>query len=492
MAFAGLVLCACSDNSNFLYQQTDAPRLLTFGFYEADNPHTLARDYVVDLSQNVVSGTSTVAVSVPMPSIVDKTSLIARFTTSDGATVRVNGVEQISQSSANDFTTPVDYIITRDGVNVRYAVTVTKSMDMKWTETSIFSDLTVFGDPVMKVNPQTNEPYVGFKVRTDNDYRPVVIKLTSEGWEYVGGGPFGNKISSSYFDFDINGGGVPFVGYADNTASVSGALTVEQFDGSEWTFTGGSAGVLRAQSNYLGIAALDNGEVVGAQVNNSARADFARRTLVVSNFKDGAWTSQIPPMLSNQMYMCNVGGGSNAAYVICINRGTVSGVSYGYNVLKYENGEWTAMITNYLEEGNTFTNIYTIGIYVTDDDVPYIWTLDNASGATALRIKYYNSVSGSWLTLGGNVLPLGFTPDRHTDLAMAIAGDGTPYIAYNNSSDQNYPYFMYLDQETQQWSSPARIAEIAASSLSIGFTSTGVGYVTFTDSSNHLHTFSYE
>ncbi|SFF83004.1 hypothetical protein [Prevotella sp. KH2C16] len=494
LALTALVFTACSDSTNFLYQDVDAPKILSFGFYEEDNPEFLSSDHVVDLSGRIVSGTSTVSVDVPLPSTVDKSSLIARFTTSDGAVVKVNGVEQTSQSTANNFKIPVDYIVSKGSLNVRYAVTVTKGTNMKWLEAPAFADLTVFGDPVMKINPQTHEPYVGFKVRTDNDYRPVVIKLTDNGWEYVGSGPFGNKISSSYFDMDLNADGVPFVGYSDNTASTSGALTVQDFTNGTWQFTGGSAGVLNAQSNYLGIAVLANGEIVGAQVNNSTKSDYVRRTLVVSNYKDGGWTSQTPSMLTNLVYMSNVAGGSKAAYVISINRGMVSGVNCGYNVLKYENGEWTAMILNYLEPGNTpnFNNISTIGVYVAPDETPYIWTLDDASGAAAIRMKYYDSTTDSWLTLGGNVLPLGFAPDRHTEVALAVTNDGTPYIVYNNLADQGYPYFMYLDQETQQWSSPVKIADISATGLSIGFAKTGVGYVTFTDDSSKVRIFKYE
>ena len=324
-----LVFTACSDNTNFLYQDVDAPKILSFGFYAEDNPDFLSSDHVVDLSGLVAPGTSTVSVSVPMPSTVDKSSLVARFTTSEGATVKVNGIEQTSKSTANNFTIPVDYIVTKGSLNVRYAVTVTKATDMKWLEAPAFADLTVFGDPVMKINSQSNEPYVGFKIRGNNDNRSVVIKLTDNGWEYVGGEPFGNEISSSYFDMDLNAEGVPFVGYSDNTASAKGALTVQDFTNGKWEFTGGSAGVLNAQSTYVGIAVLGDGQVVGAQVNNSAKSDYGRRTLVVSNYKDGVWTSQTPSMLTNPMYMSNVAGGNKAAYVISINRGAVSGVNYG-------------------------------------------------------------------------------------------------------------------------------------------------------------------
>lgn len=492
LALVVLFLAACSDNTNFLYQDIDAPRMLSFGFYAEDNPDYLSSDYVIDLSGQSVSGTSTVSVSLPMPSTIDKSRLVARFTTPDGTTVKVNGVDQTSKSTANNFKVPVDYIVTKGSFNVRYAISVTKATGLKWHEVATFSDLTVFGSPVMKVNPKTHEPYVGFKIRSNNNNHPVVIKLNGSEWEYVGGTSFGNEISSSYFDMDLSADGIPFVGYADNTASVKGALTVQSFTNGSWEFTGGSAGVLKAQSNYLGITVLGNGEVVGSQVNNATHSDFARRTLVVSNYKDGIWRSQTPSMLTNQVYMSNMAGGKEAAYVISINRGAVSGVNYGYNVLKYENGEWKAMILNYLEPGNTFNNIYTIGAYVAPDEVPYIWTLDNASGATAMRMKYYDAQDATWKELGGNVLPLGFVPDRHTEVALAVATDGTPYIVYNNLSDQNYPYFMYLDQETGQWSAPVKIADISATGLNIDFAKTGVGYVAFTDSGNKVHIFKYE
>ena len=77
-------------------------------------------------------------------------------------------------------------------------------------------------------------------------------------------------------------------------------------------------------------------------------------------------------------------------------------------------------------------------------------------------------------------------------MALAVATDGTPYIVYNNLSDQNYPYFMYLDQETGQWSAPVKIADISATGLNIDFAKTGVGYVAFTDSGNKVHIFKYE
>lgn len=113
--------------------------------------------------------------------------------------------------------------------------------------------------------------------------------------------------------------------------------------------------------------------------------------------------------------------------------------------------------------------------------------MDDASGQLGVRVKYYDKTQDAWLTLGGNVLPLGFTPDRHTEVALDTAPNGTPYVVYTNTLDQGFPYMMYLDPDTRQWSNPAKLADLDASGLNLKFTSDGVGYVTFTNS-NHLHT----
>ena len=487
-------LLSCSDKGNFFYQEAAGPRIISFGFYQEDNPNTLSKDYVADLSSAPSLGTATVNVALPMPSTVDKSALIARFTTTDGTTIRVNGIDQQSQTTVNDFTIPIDYIVGKDGINVRYAVTITKATGMKWTELPAFTALTTYGTPVLLINPETNLPCIGFKVRSNSDYRPVAIHYTPEGWKYFGDGPFGDEISGSYYDMTLDKAGNPFFAYSNNTDNVAlkGSLSVQDYSADSWQFTGGTAAVLKAQSQYIGIEYLANGEVICVQKNNSAKADYGRNKLVTSIYKGGTWTSQTPPMLANDVYQCSMAAGSDAAYVAVINRGSVDGVAYGYNVLKYQDGIWTAMTLNHLEPGNTFNNIYIIGAYVDPNQIPYIWTVDNASGETAIRVKYYQKERDEWVDLGGNVLPLGIPFDRHIELSMAVTADGTPYIAFTNTADQSYPYLMFLDQDTQQWSKPTKICDIAASGLRLAFSHNGVGYVSFSDASQGLHVFKYE
>lgn len=490
-----VAMASCSGEANFSSVQQDVPKILTYGFYAEDNPDVLSKDYVVDLTNVLTLGTSTVNIEVPMPPMVDKSALVARFTTAEGTSVTVKGVAQESMVTVNDFTVPVDYLLTKENVNVRFAVTVTKSMDMKWTETPLFDALTTYGSPIMKIHPQSNKPYVAFKVRSDNDYRPVVLSYDGQAWNYVGSGAFGHKVSNSYLDFSISPAGIPYIAYADDeltttATTLNGAMSVMAFTDGQWGYVG-NAGVLKAQSTYIGFAAL-NDVLVAGQVNNSASGNFTRRSLVVSEYKNGTWNSETPAILTNSVFSLVMANTDDVAYMFSINRGVVSGVNYGYNVTKYANGQWTNMLANALEEGATQNSPYIAGCTVGANGVPYIWFGDNATGTYEIRVKYYDAATDKWLTLAGNTLPLGFAFDRNTEVALAVTEDGTPYVVYNNKSDQNYPYFMYLDADTKQWSTPVRIAEISASGLNFEFSKTGVGYVTFADNDNHIRTFVYE
>lgn len=95
---AALVLFAafssCSDDKNDGTDEGIEAKLLTFGFYAEDNSSILSEDYIATLSST--------AAKVTMPAFIDKSALVARFTTNDGNIVLVDGVTQVSGTTAND------------------------------------------------------------------------------------------------------------------------------------------------------------------------------------------------------------------------------------------------------------------------------------------------------------------------------------------------------------------------------------------------------
>jgi len=74
-------------------------------------------------------GDGTIAIEVASSTTV--TSLVATFTISDGASVKVGAIDQVSATTINDFTTPVTYVVTaEDGTTKDWVVTVTKAVTL--------------------------------------------------------------------------------------------------------------------------------------------------------------------------------------------------------------------------------------------------------------------------------------------------------------------------------------------------------------------------
>lgn len=85
--------------------------------FEADNNGALSEDVEGDITGDTISLT--------IPYDTDPSALVATFTTSSGVTVEVGDTEQVSGTTANDFSTPVTYVVTAEnGDEKEYTVTV--------------------------------------------------------------------------------------------------------------------------------------------------------------------------------------------------------------------------------------------------------------------------------------------------------------------------------------------------------------------------------
>ena len=68
------------------------------------------------------------------------------------------------------------------------------------------------------------------------------------------------------------------------------------------------------------------------------------------------------------------------------------------------------------------------------------------------RLKKYDPETKVWSTVGGNPLPLGFNLSTSSSIAVAIAPDGTPFVAYRDQGDQTIPklYIWIMKQSNGQ------------------------------------------
>lgn len=130
-----------------------------------------------------VSG-STIAVTVPVGT--DRTALVATFTT-DGESVKVGEVTQVSGTTANNFTNPVTYTVTaKDASTKTYVVTVTEQTAPTVDLSKIWIE--------MEIKPYTNRTagsadyYVDCYIDDEagTDFRNVVLKVNGIVIPYYG------------------------------------------------------------------------------------------------------------------------------------------------------------------------------------------------------------------------------------------------------------------------------------------------------------------
>lgn len=478
-------------------------RLLSFGFYKADNSG-LTADYVAEIPA-FVAGTTSYEVNIAMPADVDKSALVARFTVNSGNSVSVDGVPQTSQFTENDFEDPIDYLVRNSSrnQNIRYTVTVVELKEKSWAEVATLDATALSGNEaftgvysgaVLVVNPKDNVPYVAYGAR-GVDNKMSVAKFEDGDWKQVGSALFSPVINSSHFDFDIAPDGTPYVAFGDKEAtSLANSLSVMKFDGSAWSNVG-DQGFFKVQAQYVGLAALDNGLAVSLQ-NNSKNGEIPQRAMGIATWNGSAWTTGESALLSSGqgMYNTKMGDNGKIATLISINRGKVNDVNYGHNIFKYENGTWESLATNFLETGATQTSIAagSFGTKVASDGTIYAWTGDNAPGSYQIRLKKYNATTKAWEIVGGNTLPLGFEGDYDSHLLVDVAIDpeGTLFVIFTDFDDQKKLYLITLDQKTNQWTTKQQLAT-DASDINIDFAADGTGYITYTDGSNKIHMFKY-
>ncbi len=489
---AALVLFAafssCSDDKNDGTDEGIEAKLLTFGFYAEDNSSILSEDYIATLSST--------AAKVTMPAFIDKSALVARFTTNDGNIVLVDGVTQVSGTTANDFTAPVDYIVSNGKQNVKYTVTITKSSNMALVAIPKFADAEIYGGgKVLKLSPTNNIPYLAFKHRKSatEDNKIAVVKFEDGAWKAVGplAGFSDGEVASSYLDLDFGAAGIPYVAFSDNSVvaengAVKGAASIMKWSGTTWEYVG-NKGFIAAQSQNLHMVILNDMPMV-LQKNNKAGV-YARREMIVSTYNN-SWTNGAITSAGAGYTIadCDLAKAGNNAYAIAI-----SATNSMYSVHKYSNGQWEALLPESLESGATHTYSTGAKITVSENGVVYTLTGDDATtaGVYQERLKKYDPETKVWSTVGGNPLPLGFNLSTSSSIAVAIAPDGTPFVAYRDQGDQDYPKVIYLDNETKQWSDPVKLADVASDDIDIVFSSTGVGYISFVDSDNHVAVYKY-
>lgn len=470
-----LIAMGCSDKEYIMEPFSDKAKFLSFGFYAQDNPF-LDEDFIADN----ISG----SLVIRIPEFFDRTALKARFTVPESCRVQIRNSRQISGVSANDFSYPIDYIVTDTVANLsqHYTVTVGKVL-MKWELLGVYHepDYTSGGSCAMAVNPIDRQPYLFYQhTMASPANKGSVVKWDGTGFVRVGAPQF---TAGRIYQPDITFGsdGTPYVFYADNATTPANKPTVMKYSHGDWS-TVGSAGYGDAMNTSSGssFVVTDEGHFLSFYMQNSAGGGVDRRSLNVAYNTTGSWSANnaLPglPAVSgttNAVYNPRAVAYGNTVYMAVTLNGT------GYGVYKYENSSWSTLTAGYLIPGASGINIRDLSIAVDPKGVPYVAIPDNSAENAVWKIQVIKYSNNNWVKVG-NLVDADVSAGRF--YAMAIDKYGIPYVVFRKKvGDVILAQVVSLDHKTLQWSEPVTLDEIETSTerVFIDFDPEGIGYALF-------------
>ena len=459
------------------------PALLSFAFEVDKNAKDLAKTL-----QGEIKGSE---IGVAVPQLADVTELVATFTTGTGNKVTVNGVEQVSGVTANDFSNPVDYMVTNlDGsVNAIFSVTLNRQKG-EWTAGPTYEAVPVHAGARILVNPVDDVPIVAFKRHQpteaeardpEKDEKMYAIQFVDGAWKNIGEA-FSDKVGSDY-DFTLSPSGTPFIAFKNGEASPQ-VTTVMTYAGGSWSRVGENIGT--AATSKIHLHAIADNKVVVSQI-------MSNKTFV-GVWDGSSWTTGGISALTGdpRPYEIRMAGDSENAYMFSINRAkALDNVNYGHNVMKFNGTEWSGLRQNYLREGATQTSIVGYDITVAPDGTVYLMTGDNAEDSENYhhRVEKYNA-DGTWSQVGSTI---DYVLSSRCYSKIAVAPDGTVFVAYPNEGVSPKTIdVVYFDAATKQWSAPVSLGNgdgieyTGDPNLSFVFDSKGKGYLTWIEGSKLL------
>ncbi|WP_165733688.1 hypothetical protein [Polaribacter sp. 20A6] len=433
--------------------------LTSFGFYAEDNATTLFVDYIVD-------DLSTTNISVSLPSETDLTSLVARFTTTDGDVVKVGAVNQTSGTTANNFSASVEYLVSEETSNKIYTVTVGKLTSSVWSLLSTYNEDTIT-ETALQIDPTNSTPYIAYISDRDSssDQKMNLISFDGTSWNRTGATDF-SDFRASTVDLKFSTTGTPYISFLEYTDIRQ--ASVMSYENSAWSYVGNSPYTdVKAGSNTVAITS-DN-SLYGFYTND-ASGDDNRRSVFARSYTAGAWsdfTITGRTGLAREVKTKVIG---DVIYLAVLDYGEGQAIS----VYKYESGVWTTLADKMKESEENTIYYYNVSIDVDLNNNVYLaYSEDNGDDTDyQLRVKKYDAEASTWSTIGDLIVT-----SNTRDFDLAVDKYNTAMLFYQN--DNKTPVFLQFDTDINNWGAPVVFADADASDLKIEVAPNGLSYASY-------------
>lgn len=455
-------------------------KLIAFSFTAESNPDCLVKDYT-----GTISGT---AVSVKVPAGTDVSALVATFETADGeSTVTVGGTPQVSGTTANDFSDPVDYLVNLGKKNALYTVTVSELPEAVWTKVT---ELEMEGgnNILLEIDPTDNKPALAISTKDEGDL--LYAKITGSTISPV----IAQEKPASQPSFGFSKSGQPYIMYYNSTEKFNRITT---FTNNSWKLQ--DITIDRPLVNTgtgPTICDIDN-KIFFFTSNNAASGAIAKRGHNITIFDGSQWyTQQTIPGRSGYTYYPVARVVNDIMYVLMLN--PVSPNSF--SIYTYKNGTWTTVVDSFAyttsEEGATPT-YYGIGskcpdMAIDNDKNIYVGlSYKLGIGYRPHVMKFtYNEQTNTYEE--GNRLGRAIETTSGDFCKIALSPIGIPYVAYLDS-DTEKVMVASLDNKTKDWGTPTSISsDMYTTDFVLKFAKDGTAYLVYGTSDTAINAISHK
>ncbi|ALJ03993.1 hypothetical protein APS56_01965 [Pseudalgibacter alginicilyticus] len=450
----------CSDDDSITEPEVPSEvEMTSFGFYAEDNATTLFSDYVIE-------DVTTTDIAISLPDGADLTSLIARFTTTEGDVVKIGAVEQVSGTTANNFSAPIEYLVSEGITNKIYTVTVGKLASSVWSLLSTYSEDTIT-ETALQINPTTSIPYVAYISDRDasDDQKMNLISYDGTSWTRTGTTDFSDYRASSV-DLKFSETGTPFISFLEYTEIRQASIM--SYENDTWSYVGGTPFTeVKAGANTVAITS-DN-SIYGFYTNDVS-GDDNRRNVFARSFEANTWSDLTIAGRSGFARELKTKVIGDVIYLAILDYGEGQAIS----VFKYNNGTWTTLADKMKESEENTVYYYNIALDVDQQGNVYVAYAENNGPDTdyQLRVKKYDATASAWSTLGDLIVT---TNTRDFDIAVDKYNNAM--LFYQN--DNGTPVFLPFDSDVNNWGTPVVFADADASDLKIEVAPNGLSYASY-------------
>lgn len=461
---AALAAVGCSEKDP--YVDID-PEIVSFSFQmDLNESAPLFKDY-----DATIDGTN---IRVALPEGTKLENLVATFETNEPACiVTVDGILQVSDLTVNDFSEPVDYLVSLGKKkNALYTVTVSYLPAATWKEAGRMNEATTALR--MEINKKTGKPAIMYIKNVESARGPVMflpegnvtgtpVQVSPEGFtaQYLAFG-IGKNGRTTFFTHN----------YLATSADRYGAVFCDNGDGN---FAEQSVKIALS-NNYYGPSVGTLGEEIFVMTSNNTAGVIAKRNINVTSYDGAAWTTD--------QVLCGRPTTQNSYFPIMRVKGEdmyvfVTDVSKGFSIYKYSNKEWSEVIAVDINSNPELAE-YSFALQlqdmvIADDGIIYL-----GLGAAAAPYKaFVLKVNPSAETAEGKLSTVGSAINLTSSIAsrwcrIALSPLGKLHMLYRNDNQQLVA--TSLNADTLDWEAGQVICTEKCDDVNFVFDAKGVGH----------------